>query len=251
MKNNYYNLITIGELSKLSGVNAKSLRYYEEIGVLKPAYIDPNNAYRYYTYSQMSRVSSIQFYVQMDIPLSELLKFEKGSSINYREQINYGIDLAKQKKQTIEKQIRYAEFLISELERSERILNADSPVRNMLPAKNCLTVPVQGELTERKYYSSLKRLLLEIKEAKINKGSENGILCLNKNGLRQCYVYVDVEASNGEQVIQIPAQNYLSIKSPFVDISKKEFEGEITILSELFVSDFDYRNRIFELRWSE
>ena len=40
-------LFSIGKLSKLTGVHVQSLRYYETIGILKPAYIDPESNYRY------------------------------------------------------------------------------------------------------------------------------------------------------------------------------------------------------------
>ena len=46
-ENPRFDLISIGDLSKLTGVNIKSLRYYEKIGVLLPAYVDPDSRYRY------------------------------------------------------------------------------------------------------------------------------------------------------------------------------------------------------------
>ena len=39
---------SIRELSNLAGVSARTLRYYDEIGLLKPATTDQNNGYRYY-----------------------------------------------------------------------------------------------------------------------------------------------------------------------------------------------------------
>lgn len=36
------NLLTIGNLSKQTGVHVKSLRYYEQLGILLPAYTDPD-----------------------------------------------------------------------------------------------------------------------------------------------------------------------------------------------------------------
>ena len=33
--------LTIGEVSKMKGVGIKSLRYYDRLGILKPAYINP------------------------------------------------------------------------------------------------------------------------------------------------------------------------------------------------------------------
>ena len=41
-------LLSIGEAAKLKQVSVKSLRYYETIGILKPAYVDPSSGYRYY-----------------------------------------------------------------------------------------------------------------------------------------------------------------------------------------------------------
>ena len=38
---------TIGEISKMKGVGIKSLRYYDKVGVLKPAYINQETGYRY------------------------------------------------------------------------------------------------------------------------------------------------------------------------------------------------------------
>lgn len=43
------NLLTIGNLSKQTGVHIKSLRYYEQLGILRPAHTDPDTGYRYYT----------------------------------------------------------------------------------------------------------------------------------------------------------------------------------------------------------
>jgi DNA-binding transcriptional MerR regulator len=48
LTNNYF---TIGEFSKICGTTKETLFHYDEIGILKPAYVD-NNKYRYYTPKQ-------------------------------------------------------------------------------------------------------------------------------------------------------------------------------------------------------
>ena len=53
-------LLTIGNLSKQTGVHVKSLRYYEQLGILLPAYTDPDTGYRYYTLSQIPVVNAIR-----------------------------------------------------------------------------------------------------------------------------------------------------------------------------------------------
>ena len=247
------NFISIGELSKMTGVNAKSIRYYEKIGVLPPAYIDPDNAYRYYTYSQISLVYAIQFYISLGIPLNEILNFvdKESGAINYKAQIIYGAKVAKKKIQQLEKEIQRTAFLIKELERTDRIRTVDEPVRDNFPEKICWVQEIGGKLTEQLYYSTLKHTWAEIKNAGISIGSETGILYING----KCYVFADVHISGDvfREVIRIPAQSYQSIKTHFDDFNIGNFGDNIpniVILSELFVSVYNYKERIYELRYS-
>ena len=48
-----------GEFSQISRVSKRLLHYYDEIGLLKPAHIDPQTGYRYYSASQLPRLNRI------------------------------------------------------------------------------------------------------------------------------------------------------------------------------------------------
>ena len=50
------NYFTIGEISKLSRISLKTLRYYDEIGLLKPKYVNQENNYRYYSIEQLTTI---------------------------------------------------------------------------------------------------------------------------------------------------------------------------------------------------
>jgi effector-binding domain-containing protein len=52
-------MIKIGDFSKLSQVSIKALRYYDEMGLLKPASIDRETGYRYYEANQLPRLNRI------------------------------------------------------------------------------------------------------------------------------------------------------------------------------------------------
>jgi DNA-binding transcriptional MerR regulator len=47
-------MIRIGDFSKLSRVSVKALRYYNEMGLLKPVTVDRFTGYRLYEYSHLS-----------------------------------------------------------------------------------------------------------------------------------------------------------------------------------------------------
>ncbi len=63
---------TVGDVSRITGVSKDMLRFYDKIGLVKPAYIDPLNNYRYYTYDQFWLLDIIQMCRGLDIPLKEI-----------------------------------------------------------------------------------------------------------------------------------------------------------------------------------
>ena len=40
---------SIGELSRYQNISKQTLIFYDKLGLFQPAYVDPNNGYRYYT----------------------------------------------------------------------------------------------------------------------------------------------------------------------------------------------------------
>ena len=61
----------VKEVSKLSGVTARTLHYYDKIGLLKPSY-RAESGYRYYEEGQLLRLQQILFYKELDFPLKEI-----------------------------------------------------------------------------------------------------------------------------------------------------------------------------------
>lgn len=52
-------LFSIGELSKYQKISKQTLIFYDKIGLFRPAYVDPNNGYRYYSASQIDYLDTI------------------------------------------------------------------------------------------------------------------------------------------------------------------------------------------------
>lgn len=70
------NYLTIGEFAKLRNVDRKSLRYYERIGALIPAYTDPQTKYRYYKLEQLVDLDTILLCLELEIPLKDATKYK-------------------------------------------------------------------------------------------------------------------------------------------------------------------------------
>jgi DNA-binding transcriptional MerR regulator len=67
-------VLKIGEFSVLTQVSIKTLRYYDEVGLLKPARVDLDSGYRYYSASQVPRLHRILALKDLGFPLDRIAK---------------------------------------------------------------------------------------------------------------------------------------------------------------------------------
>ncbi len=74
-------MFKIGEFSTLSKTTIKTLRYYDEIGLLKPAYIDEATGYRYYETAQLFKLHQIQALRQSDVSIEDIRQIMSGENI--------------------------------------------------------------------------------------------------------------------------------------------------------------------------
>ncbi|KAA6465017.1 MerR family DNA-binding transcriptional regulator [Acidobacteria bacterium AB60] len=62
----------IGEFAELAGVSVKTLRFYDEIGVLSPASVDPRTGYRRYLPEQLKDLASVLMLKGLGLPLAQV-----------------------------------------------------------------------------------------------------------------------------------------------------------------------------------
>lgn len=70
-------LFTIGEMARLFDTDVRTLRYYDEIGILRPEKVDGQNNYRYYSTVQFERMNTIKYLRALDMPLKKIECFLK------------------------------------------------------------------------------------------------------------------------------------------------------------------------------
>lgn len=64
--------LSISQFARLSRASAKSLRYYDEIGLFQPAYTDPETGYRYYNINQIYDLNLVRFCIEEGISTEEI-----------------------------------------------------------------------------------------------------------------------------------------------------------------------------------
>ena len=93
-------LISIGKMAEINRMSVPTLRLYDEKGLLKPRYIDPETGYRYYDIDQNARLDMIVYMKELGMSLSQIREVLEKEDISLIE------ELLSQKNEQIHKQIR-------------------------------------------------------------------------------------------------------------------------------------------------
>ena len=95
----------IKEFAKLTDVSVRTLHYYDETGLLKPAFVDEQNGYRFYDENSLARMQEILFYRELDFPLKDILKILSSPDYDRKKALEAQKELMILKKNRIEKLI--------------------------------------------------------------------------------------------------------------------------------------------------
>ena len=118
----YKTKLKIGEFSRLMQVTVKTLRHYEQKGLLTPDEVDEWTGYRYYNISQMLRLNSIRQLQQLGFTLDEIKNlFDDESHIPSVEQLT----------EKIEKTERQLKLLITRRNQLLELIDSRKKIKTM------------------------------------------------------------------------------------------------------------------------
>lgn len=222
-------LIKIGEFSKINHISIPTLRLYDELGILKPIYVDKESNYRYYSINQNARLDMIQYMRELNMNLSEIKSILNSNDLTLIEST-----LIKKKKQ-VKNQINELNLSLTAISRTidsiERFRK--SPKKGMITIEYIPHRKIYAIDTNTNFYehdiSAYETILSDLK---------NDML---KNNLPQVYYYNAGSSIKKENFIN---NNYVSDKVfVFVDNDFPYSENIKTIESGMYaciyLDDFD------------
>ena len=133
-------LFSIGELAKLQNISRQTLIFYDKIGLFCPAYIDPENGYRYYSINQLDNLDAICIMKKIGFSLSEIKENMKSftsdrSIVALRKQlssINQQIEELELIKTRVEHRLNQIERSMDIFERGDQVLVDDVDSQSIL-----------------------------------------------------------------------------------------------------------------------
>ncbi|PAQ14167.1 MerR family transcriptional regulator [Bacillus sp. FJAT-42315] len=122
-------MYSIGQFSKICGVPVKTIRYYSDLHLLTPSYIDPETNYRYYDHDKIQVMKKIKLLKSCQFTLMEIKEFvaeadpmKWSTSIDYkikqleseREQLLQMVEQMKEWKNQIQAEGSFASLSVKE-----------------------------------------------------------------------------------------------------------------------------------------
>lgn len=94
-------ILKIGDVAKLCNISIKTLRYYEEMGLIKPVEVDIYSGYRYYDEKNIEEIYKIQFLKEIGLALKDIRDFDDHSLTVRMKEISKEIRALKKQKKLI------------------------------------------------------------------------------------------------------------------------------------------------------
>lgn len=255
------NLLSIGELSKLSNVNIKCLRYYDQLGILPPAYVAPSG-YRYYSPAQLVLVDAIQLCIDLNIPLKQFHDYyhAENGQLHYDKLFEDGTCRVEAMYQQIKSRLARLGQMQGETKRCETVLQTQDVVCCRIPDTNLWLGPYQQYSSKAEQLMYFYPQLHDMEKCGVRAGYDTGRLLVSRNGKETMYIYLTVDIIGNseafpEPIIRIPPAEYYCKAVDAEAIVRHNdifpaFAGKdkIIIEAELFTPEYDATSPKYELR---
>jgi DNA-binding transcriptional MerR regulator len=151
----------IGDFSRIARVSCRLLRYYDELGLLKPAHLERDSGYRYYSASQLPRLNRILVLKELGLSLEDIARVLDSnlSAAELRGMLMMRRNDAQQALAAEMERLRHIESRIAQID-AEGELSVDDVIMRSEPAQQLLA-------TRRVVpsFAAARALLRELSEA--------------------------------------------------------------------------------------
>lgn len=251
--------LSIGEVAKTRGVNVQSLRYYEKLGILVPAYINPENGYRYYSLEQIMILDTIILCVELGIPLKQLKNYvDENGQLEFEKLLNAGRRLAKEKIHKIEENLQSIDHTLRHVHAQKSFLGRTGYYTRYIFPRYVMTAPCLQTPDAKTYEKCLSSLFDLAHEKGFHATFPHGIISSYRQGeYVGARMFLEVIPTNSEHVELLPEGNYMCFQEKreihsdpaeiFSDQLTKTSDIDI-IVSSMSPSSYKYDEVILEFQ---
>ncbi len=147
-------MMTVNEVSKLTGVSIRTLQYYDTIGLLKPIEYT-ESGYRLYDDTSLERLQQILLFRELEFPLKEIKKIIDAPNFDRNKALEQQIELLTMKKNHLEN-VKFSKKRLTKTALADTI--AKKIFRRTLPPKEQRTVLMYRQSLSGRIPRSIRNL---------------------------------------------------------------------------------------------
>lgn len=228
--------LSIGEVSSIKGISIRSLRYYDKIGVLKPAYTNPHTGYRYYTIKQFFEIDMVTVCVKLGIPLKSLIDYyQSDKKLNIKKLVSGSQRIALEKLQEIMIELQKIDNALENIQVSETYFNHEGIYERNIPERNIIFLPYEENDNITAYELALAKLFSKANDLSLSPCYQSGLMYEFKAGKVSKYIFLEVlGTSKSEMIKTLPKGVYQCSRKDYSTIKQSR---------DIFASVFDRREK--------
>ncbi len=229
--------LSIGEVVKMKGVSHRSLRHYDEIGILKPAYVNTETGYRYYTKSQMIILDVITLCVAFGIPLKQFKSYMQPCksaecsadfSINLKRIVDDAQRKALEAQKEMEQRVYFLNSVAEHFAESQKGIQAGHSYSKDIAERFFLVRPAPSSSSHaignwQEYLSNMTQLYALAEKNDLSMSVNQGFCSLLKGGAVEAHYFLEVKAQH-------------TCAAPHMIIPKARFICEVFEETDLFAA---------------
>lgn len=203
----------IGELASFFHVSPGTIRHYEELGLIKPSYVDPDTKYRFYDFSQFEVLHTVRYLRSLAMRLEDIGSFLRDRNVP-------GIlDLLEAQK--VEITAKQRELRITKRKLENRIQSIRDALSGPIGEIQLKTIDKQRFLILERKINNADNDDLEMAVHELEKNQKDSLVFLGKVGVGiskehlleekldtydSVFLILDQEDSFTGKVLSVPAQ---------------------------------------------
>jgi len=264
-------LLSIGEVAKLTGVSVQALRYYERKNIIKPAHTNTDSGYRYYSPNQIYFIQLVVNCVNLDIPLKGLTGvFNANDMSGFRDFFIKYKEIAQRKAKLINASVIGFNDVLERIELSSlyalgEIHSREYPEKLYFPKP--LSQPIRNknrlklalEIAREMYGNNFNRITIEDNLDEILGLPDFGAIARHSSNNVDYFVFIEItKQMMADNCVSLPAGTYFfrqdkdSQLENALEIFNEHIKGidafMIIETEELFLSKTKINQPIYELR---
>lgn len=214
--------LSTGQVSKLFGISKDTLRYYDNLGILKPD-INKQNGYRCYSQKHLDQLNLILLTKDLDISLSDIKEtIESEELCEYKELIT-------KQESMIEEKIEELKKKHAQLKNLNKIIKTIENYENEYDF-NKISI---YESTYKFYGVEIRKMLEKENSIKYVEYLDENLKCMNE----ECY-YTLYNVINNEKIIEDESILFLKEEEKNKYITKKYKDENLDLLEKIVAGKF-------------